>query len=175
MWKDVNGYSGLYKVNENGDIFSIRAGKNLKPNLLRSGYYQYSLRKDGKRKLMLGHRVVAEAFVDNPDGYPIINHKNEIKTDNRADNLEWCTISYNQKYGTLPERRRKSGAWKKGVEVSKKAVTQINRGVIIETFESISEASRKTGINLSNISQCCKGNRKAAGGYSWIFEEVKTC
>ena len=175
MWKDVNGYSGLYKVNENGDIFSIRARKNLKPNLLRSGYYQYTLNKDGKRKLMLGHRVVAEAFIDNPDGYPMINHKNEIKTDNRADNLEWCTNSYNQKYGSLPKRRRKSGAWKKGVEATKKAVAQMNRGVIIETFESISEASRKTGINLSNISQCCKGNRETAGGYSWIFEEVRTC
>lgn len=173
MWKDVKGFAGLYKVNECGEIFSKKSGKILRPNLLPSGYYQYTLWKSGKRKVLLGHRIVADAFLEKPDDCPIINHKNEIKTDNRVANLEWCTQSYNCSYGKMKRIHEQKCFWGNGVEASKKPVNQLKGNHIIASFESISDASKQTGINLSNISQCCMGKRKRAGGYHWEYKEKK--
>ena len=173
MQKPVKGFEELYLVSDNGEVFSTKNNIVLKPNILRSGYCQYSLYKNGKRHLLLGHRIVAEAFIPNPNNYPIINHKDECKTNNNVENLEWCTHSYNLKYGTLRERRSLSKTWVKGVDTSKKPVIQMLDGKVIEIYESISEAARKTNTNLSNISQCCLGNRKRANGFYWKFGKEK--
>lgn len=173
MWKDVRGYEGRYKVSDDGRIFSEISQKELKPNLLKSGYFQFSLSKNGKRQLFLGHRIVAETFISNPENLPIINHKNEDKTDNRAENLEWCTYSYNMTYGKMKEIFKRRSHWEKGAIASRKPVEQIKNNLIIHVYSSITEAHEKTGINISNISQCCKGNRKTAGNYEWRFKEGK--
>lgn len=121
IWKAVKGYEGLYEVSNLGNVRSldrpfknkqgiaIRKGRILTPFYEeQKGYYQVRLSKDGKNKTHRIHRLVASAFLDNPHNYTDVNHKDEVKTNNNVDNLEWCTRKYNNNYGTKPERTRKS-------------------------------------------------------------------
>lgn len=98
IWKDIPSYNGLYQVSNLGRVYSNYYNRLLTPELNR-GYLRVSLSKDKKAKHYLIHRLVALAFIDNPMNLPCVNHKNEIATDNRADNLEWCDITYNNNYG----------------------------------------------------------------------------
>ena len=100
---DIKGYEGLYAVTEDGQIYSCKRKMFLKQCIV-AGYQVVSLSKSGQRKTHYVHRLVADAFLPNPDSLPEINHKNEIKTDNRVDNLEWCTNIYNMNYGTRTQR-----------------------------------------------------------------------
>ena len=117
---------------------------------------------NGKHKLVTIHRLVAIHFISNPDNKPQVNHIDGDKTNNNIINLEWVTAQENNIH-----------ARKTGLHVSDgdKAVNQIKDGIIINTFKSISEASRVTGINRGNINQCCLKNRryKTAGGYEWEY------
>lgn len=122
QWKDIKGYEGLYEVSNFGNVRSLdrvirskhngtmlRKGRILTPFYEeKKGYYQVSLSKDGKNKKHRVHRLVASAFLDNPHNYTDVNHKDEVKTNNNVDNLEWCTRKYNNNYGTKPERTRKA-------------------------------------------------------------------
>jgi hypothetical protein len=122
QWKDIKGYEGLYEVSNLGNVRSLdrvikskhngtmlRKGQILTPFYEeKKGYYQVSLSKDGKNKKHRVHRLVASAFLDNPHSYTDVNHKDEVKTNNNVDNLEWCTRKYNNNYGTKPERTRKA-------------------------------------------------------------------
>lgn len=105
-WRPVQGYEGIYEVSDAGRIRNV-SGRVLKPQL-QNGYYYIGLAKDGKVKRYRLHRLVALSFVPNPGSLPLINHKDECKTNNRAENLEWCTASYNLKYGDIKKRRRKT-------------------------------------------------------------------
>jgi len=171
----VKGFEGLYEVDTDGNVYSLRAGIILKPNRNTSGYLQYSLRKSGKRKVMLGHRIVAEAFIPNPHNYPIINHKDETTDNNAVSNLEWCSYSYNCTYGSLPQRMSQihSGIENnKGGIATRKPVIQLTRsGEYVAEYVSISEAHRQTNITISNISNCCLNHRPTAGNYKWKFKE----
>ena len=119
-----------------------------------------SLSKKGKTLKKYVHRLIAEAFIPNPNNYPYINHKNENKLDNRIENLEWCTPQYNINYGTRNERAKKS---------LYKSVIQIDKNnKIIKKWDSINEAQKE--FKIKNISTCCKGKRKTAGGFIWKYE-----
>ena len=108
QWKDIKGYDGMYQVSDLGRVRSRKSGewKVMRPRKVFFGYLQIDLCKSGNVKHFLVHRIVAQAFIPNDDNSKTqINHRNEDKTDNRVDNLEWCTASYNQTYNGLQQRR----------------------------------------------------------------------
>lgn len=175
MRKAIPGYEGLYEADTNGDIFSLTRNKKMKPNYLTSGYAQYSLHKNGKRHMLLGHRLIALTFIPNPSNYPVVNHIDENKTNNNVENLEWCTHSYNIRVSSTHKEAAKHRTGINnagGIAVQKACERLSDNGVALEEYKSISDAHRKTRINLSNISACCRGMRETAGGYKWRFKEV---
>ena len=159
MTRDIPGYEGLYTIDENGKIFSFISNKERKPVLNRkNGYYQVSFKKEGITKTLYVHRLVALAFLGVPEGdCNCINHKNEIKTDNNYKNLEWCTQAYNNKYNGKTQRCCKPLIG-----------TNIVTGEKVQ-FLSARKAAEFSHANFKNISACCRGKRKSAGGYIWRF------
>ena len=167
-WKPIPGYEGLYEVSNYGRVRSFKwssNGKILSPGKDGSGYLFVTLCKDGKTKLRRMHRLVAEAFIPNPNNLPLVNHMDECKKNNYFGNLEWCSPAYNNSYGTRMERV---------VEKISKPVVQLDKkGNFISEFESLREASRRTGIADENICRCCnhKPGRYSAGGFIWIYKD----
>jgi len=164
LWKSVQGYEGLYEVSNLGRVRSARRqgsqGMIIKTRKCNKGYDVVSLCKTGKYHTALVHRLVAQSFIENPNSYPCVNHKDENKGNNHADNLEWCSYSYNNVYGTGPERRVKArykqcvGTWPDGTE---------------RYYQSCTIASRETGIAQGNIWGACNGLWKHAGGITWRY------
>ena len=156
IWKDAPGFPG-YQVSDAGRVKRSINGKMLRPVRYSNGYYVVNL--SGRR---IGvHRLVAMAFVPNPDGLPQINHKNEIKTDNRAENLEWCTAKYNINFGSCIERR----SAKRG-----KPVICIETGNV---FASCSAAGRELNLDFSHIAKCCRGILPKHKGFHFMFVNNK--
>lgn len=182
MWKQIEGYEGLYEINEYGQIKNLY-GKLLKP-FNNNGYLRIHLTDKNKiRKKHLIHRLALFTFlpIENYEEFQV-NHKDMDKTNNHISNLEWVTNLENcrHKLKLKPELRdlskdimskigKKYGAI--GINASKKQIAQIdiNTNEIIEIFESAREASRKYGFNYKNISQVCNGKRKTHKGYGWKF------
>lgn len=104
MWKQIVGYEGLYAVSDAGEVKSLRKNRILKLQSNRDGYLLVMLSKNGISKGYLVHRLVAKAFIDNPQNKPEINHIDEDKTNNSVSNLEWCTRSENLRHGTAARR-----------------------------------------------------------------------
>lgn len=171
-WRDIKGYKGRYQVSNTGNVKSLNYRRTGKEKILEGvdnghGYLYVSLSKDGKGKSCPVHKLVAQAFLDNPDNLPEVNHKDENKYNNCMDNLEYCSRSYNVNYGTGSKR---SAEKRRNDTRISKAVIGINKvsGLILE-FPSIIEAERQTGISCSNICACLKGRQKSAGGYYWHY------
>lgn len=159
-WKPVDGYTDRYLVSKFGEVYSIRSKQILHPEL-RRGYPSVQLFDGMQYKHKQIHRLVAIAFIDNPHSYLYINHKDECKTNNNVDNLEWCTASYNVNYGTAIQR---------AVDKKKIGVNQyLKDGTFVATYDSIMNAERATGVYNPNIVKCCKGERKTAGKYIWKY------
>lgn len=178
IWKDIPGYEGLYQVSNLGRVRSLdrltpmpngklrrECGRVMYQSTTRCGYYVIGLSKGDKRKYFSVHRLVAMAFIHNPDNLRCVNHKDENKMNNHLDNLEWCSSSYNNQYGSRLERVSKA--------IGRKVVQLDEHGNVIGVFNSIKEAYRKTGINSSSINAVCSGfrNRHTAGGYKWKYYE----
>ena len=166
-WKAISGYDGLYEVSDMGRVKSLNYNHTHKEKILRpvkgrKGYLQVSLYKDGQIKNWKVHRLVAEAFIPNPQCMETINHLDEVKTNNSASNLEWMSIKDNNNYGT--HNKRVAESLSKQVKMFDKST-----GELLASFPSTMEAKRVTGINNCNISQCCNGKRKSAGGYIWRY------
>ena len=171
IWKDIKGYEGLYQVSNEGRVKSLnfrRKGveKVLKPRKVTKGYLQVALWKNRKRKDQMVHRLVGEAFIPNPDNLPQINHKNEDKTLNTVENLEWCTNEYNHNYGTRNIRA--------GVGLNKnssKIVYQYTLdGELVKVFPSTMECGRN-GYKQGSVAACCRGKYgcKTHKGYRWSY------
>ena len=185
----IVGYERYYLVSNLGCVYSVRHDKILKPILTTAGYEKVHLSVNGECKTVPIHRLVAQAFIPNPDNKPTVNHKNEIKTDNRAENLEWMTNREQNSYGTRTQRATAHTDYKSRnidygavaakhdyISLKKKLQKPIAQytvdGSCIAKYDSLLEASNATGICQSHISQCANGIRKQAGGYIWKFERL---
>ena len=162
MWKQVvyNNDVTNYFVNEDGNIKSGYSGKILKPLLKKDGYYECCLYINKKKVSLCIHRLVAQAFLPNPNNYKVVNHINGVKTDNGVKNLEWCSYQQNAIH-----------AWETGLNNSSAMDKEVNQYSLfneyIRSYKSCAEATRLTGIN--HIHCAAKGARKSAGGYLWKF------
>ena len=180
-WVDVPDYEGLYSISDRGRIKSLARVKNrgtklqytskeklLKPSITKDGYLTVFLCKNGITKSYALHRLVAIAFIDNNGELSDVNHKDENKLNNCVENLEWCSKTYNTRYGTRTQR------------TSKRIQQLTKEGVLIRTFNSVKEASRILGIGSSNIHNCAVNKRvnkngkeyicRSAGGFVWKYE-----
>ena len=175
-WRDVVGYEGKYKVSNFGRVKSLNYRHTGKEGIMKSTpdkdeYERIGLYKNGKREMFGVHRLVAEAFIPNPDNLPQVNHKDENPSNNHVDNLEWCTCEYNNNYGTKGKRISEANKGKfVGHKHSRsKKVKCITTG---EIFGSISEAERKYNTSHTHISDCCKGKYKSAGKHPVTGEKL---
>ena len=177
-WGDVVGYEGLYQVSDQGRVKSLerkvshwRGGERiqkeriLKPDVSQDGYLRVGLYAGGKRKWFRVHRLVCEAFHDNPDNKSDVNHINEDKADNRAVNLEWCTAKENNNHGTRNERSAKNRS---------KSVGQYTLdGDLVKVWQSTNEVERQTGFSHGYICKSANGKYKQAYGFIWKYIERK--
>ncbi len=170
MWRAIKGYEGIYEVSSQGRIRSVsriirdslgrekeKEGKILSPYILNSGYK--GIRFRGKSFLV--HRLVAEAFIPNPEGKPQVNHKDENKINNNSDNLEWMTKQENDHYGTAIKRRAE--------KQSKKVYQYSLDGKLLKIWKSTNEC-KKAGYNRTGIWFCCKGMHSQHKGYKWSYD-----
>lgn len=172
IWKDIKGYEGIYQVSNCGQVRSLdHYASNGAADILYKGvilsqnkslpYNTVRLRK----KTHYVHRLVAEAFVLNESGCAEVNHKDENKRNNNADNLEWCSKQYNLNYGTARER---SASKKRGVQINNKPIMQCTiKGEPMSVYDSASKASVATGVDNSTICKAANGKKKTAGGFCW--------
>ena len=170
-WKDIIGYEGLYEVSTYGRVRS--KGKIINP-WIQHGYKSVGLWKNKKCKKHRVHRLVAMAFIPNPNNYPQINHKDEDKSNNNVKNLEWCTQSYNNSYGNRCKKMLQTYNQNKTSNAEKEVVQKLLDGTIIAVYKSLSEASRITGLSIWNLSSVCnkKPHRRTLGGYKWDFRKT---
>ena len=164
-WRDIKGYENLYQISNYGRVKSFYNNKEqvLKNWINPNGYLLVTLCKNKKKKKISIHRLVAETFLDNPCGYPQINHKDEDKTNNYIENLEWCDAKYNNNYGTKIERQLKLQV---NHPKKSKEVICLETGVI---YPSSMEAERQLNIRHSQIIKCCLNKSKTAGGFTWKY------
>lgn len=160
MFKDIIGFS-QYKISTDGQIVNSK-GHILSQSIGNNGYYRVHLCKNGRAKWYSVHKLVAETFIPNPLHLPEVNHKDENKLNNEISNLEWCNSKYNRNYGTRNKRISKA---KTNNNLSQ-PVKCVETNVI---YPSIMEAQRQTGVFNTAIGKVCKGDRKTAGHYHWVY------
>lgn len=167
-----------YTVSRNGDVFSRKCGRFLKHNISKGGYHSVELFNEHGHKRLLVHRLVAMAYLPNPENLPQVNHISEDKGDNSVSNLEWCDAKYNMNYGTRIHRKVSNTDYstekrKQIARINGKAkarpVLQVADGKIVNRFNNAKDASVATGIDHSHILDVCNGKRKTAGGFVWTF------
>lgn len=181
VWRKISGYEE-YEVSNLGRIKRLSYDKKvcgnakqhceekiLKLQTRKRGYQAVMLSKNSKVKTFLVHRLVAIAFIPNPNNLPQVNHKDENPSNNCVENLEWCTQKYNSNYGTSKERissKLKNGVLSKSVEQYDK------KGNFMQEYPSAIEASRVLGLKVSGIISCCNSNKKYShcGGFQWKYK-----
>lgn len=193
-------YGEGYYISRDGDVFSFKSGKKKKLKHLTTGHKGYAkvrLYNGSKKdyKDFFVHRLVASAFIENPENLPCVNHKDENPANNCVENLEWCTKAYNNTYGsvtkkiseTMKKRFRENPEWHERVsrnltgrvhsaetrekiaKANRKPVACFNNGILVGVYDSALTAERVTGVKRTNIKKVINGERKSAGGYQWEY------
>jgi len=176
IWKDIEGYNGKYQISNYGNVRSFSKWKNgelLKPALTTTGYYYVHLVKDGRKNTCSArvHRLVADAFIENPNELPEVNHIDGNKLNNRVDNLEWVSRQDNIRHafekGLIMPRLGKA-------HPSSKAVLQKDKsGEVVKMWESVADVYREKGYSTSSIINCCNKRKGYKTAYGYIWEYVK--
>ena len=179
-WRPVKGYEGFCEVSSLARVRSLdriveqklpygrygklyRRGRILKQIMHHDGYFVVGLSKNGRTKLGRVNRIVAEAFIPNPDNLPIVNHKDECKTNNLPNNLEWCDVKYNNNYGTAKERAKKK---------LQKPIEQLTfSGQHVAFYESIKEGAIALNGDRNYICMTLRGKYTSAYGYLWRYAQ----
>ena len=155
IWKEICGLERRYKVSNTGRVWSVKTNRERKLVKDKNGYLQIHITKNREDMWPKVHRLVAEAFIPNPNLYPVVNHKNENKMDNRAENLEWCTKAYNNAYGS------------KGRAVVRVSLENNEK----KRYATIADAARKNKIDSKTIYRWCQKDGGIGRGYRWWFED----
>ena len=171
-WKKIDGYEH-YSVSKDGKVRNDKSGRILKAYYNKYGYQQVKLYKNRKGNNFLIHRLVAEAFIPNPENFPCIDHINTIRDDNRVENLRWCTVKENNNNPLTQKKLSEANSDENNPRARK--IICVTTG---EVFDFIKQAEEKYGVNCGNISLCCSGERKSAGKHPdtgekliWMFLE----
>lgn len=183
IWKPVVGYEGYYEVSNIGNVRSVdryvestttrprfRKSQPTKKHLDKYGYFVVYLQKHSTCKTIKVHRLVAEAFIPNPNNYPCVNHKNEVKTDNFVQNLEWCTVKYNNGYGTRGQKIS-DALIDKPKDLNSILQCDTN-GKILKEYRCIFDVG-KYGFCVNDVRDCChyKHNSRSHKGYIWLYKK----
>lgn len=181
IWRDIKGFEGSYQISNLGRVKSLARRGNWREKILIAniniyGYLVVGLCKKGKQKRKSIHRLLAEAFIDNPQNLPTVDHINRNRLDNRIQNLRWA--SYRTQ--ALNRDRVDNMAKNLGDYITKgegnpksKPVLQYDlEGNLIAEFSGVRDAERKTGVKCQNIYSCCKNKSKTVNGYIWKYKEV---
>ena len=186
IWKDIEGYEGIYQVSNLGRVRSLTRkvdckggqrtikGKILKPIISFNSYLSVDLRQHQKHKTALIHRLVAQAFIPNPNDFPIVNHIDNNPQNNCANNLEWCTQSYNVKYSYIYGNAKPTlGCFKKGnIPHNLRKIVQYDKNHnFIRIHNSIRLAAKSVGRTDGAIQNCLAGKTKTSGGYIWKYAD----
>ena len=161
IWKDIKVYEGIYQISNLGRVKRVTTGRILKKFKYTGGYLKVTLSKNGVKSNHKIHRLVAEAFISNPENKPQVNHIDEDKTNNRFDNLEWSTAKENSTHGTRNERIGKT----KSIPI---LATNIKTGEV-EEFYGARECARQLGLHQAHITSVLKDRRKQTGGYTFKY------
>lgn len=165
IWKQVLEHPN-YEVNQFGEIRHKKRKQNLKPRNNNGGYQYVSFKVEGKNVNFAVHRIVANAFIPNPNGYTEVNHKDFNRCNNCVDNLEWVNSSQNKKHAYQKAENKKSRG---------KPVEQYTKeGIFLRSYDSVSEAAEELGCCIAAISNCCLGRTRTSQGFRWKFVEGST-
>ena len=160
IWLTIK-HNDNYENSNLGNVRSKKRNINLKPFTTSNNYLKVKLSKNNKQIDYFVHRLVAQAFIPNPNNYPEVNHKDENMQNNKVNNLEWCNHSYNQNYGN----RNKKVQEKLGIKINQYDL----KGKYIKTFNSITEAQKE--CKTSHINKCLSGEFRQTGGYIWKYAD----
>lgn len=162
IWKEIDGYEN-YMVSTFGRVYNIKKKNILKGDIDCWGYHRVQLYNKHGRKHIKRNVLVARAFIPNPNNLPEVNHLDEDKSNNRVDNLKWCTEKENCNHGTRNKR----------ISESKYKVVEMftTDNIFVAEFNSVKKASEKTGIHANSIGNNCRGESKTAGGYIFRYKK----